>query len=253
MRHRLIAYQIIAHLSVVLALWQFSLWGVLASLFVYFVIITLGVSAGYHRLFSHKSYEAPRWFKITSLLIASLGLNASALVWTCMHREHHAYSDHPRDPHSPSILGFWHSYFDVIRYQPNPRFGKDVLRDKDVMFFHKHYFTINLTYDMVLFLINPMLVVWLHLIPAMILWHATAWINTFSHLDWVGYRNYDTDDHSRNSTFLSVFVVGEGYHNNHHHDPKVVDFAHRPGEFDFTAMIINLIRTDKPSDAVSSL
>lgn len=208
------------------------------------MMISVGISAGYHRLLSHKGYDTPRWFKITSLLIGTLGLNASALVWAAMHREHHAYSDKEGDPHSPSLLGFFETYFGIAMYQPKLRFAKDLLRDNDVMFFHKHYFKINLAYDVVLFLIDPTLIIWLHLLPAVILWHATAAINVFSHMPRIGYKTYDTKDESRNSHVLAVLIAGEGYHNNHHHDPKNTNFAHKQNEFDITGWMISKIKRD---------
>ena len=215
-------------------------------------MITIGISAGYHRLLSHKGYDAPQWFKLVSLLIGTLGLNASALVWAAMHREHHAYSDKDGDPHSPAIIGFFETYFGIAMYQPKLRFAKDLLRDKEVMFFHKHYFKINLAYDAVLFLIDPTLIIWLHLLPAAILWHATAAINVFSHMTWLGYRNYNTEDQSRNSQILAVLIAGEGYHNNHHQTPKDTNFAHTTTEFDITAKLINLVRKDNTNDIRSN-
>lgn len=238
-------YQILAHLSILFVFVNFSPTLLFISVLIYFLMISVGISAGYHRLLSHKGYESPKWFKFISLLIGTLGLNASALVWAAMHREHHAHSDKEDDPHSPAVMGIFKTYFGIVTYQPKLRFAKDLLRDKLVMFFHKHYFKINILFDIILFLINPMYVVYFHLIPAAILWHATAAINVFSHMNWVGYRTYDTDDDSRNSQILSVLIAGEGYHNNHHKSPKNINFAHSKNEFDITANIISLIRKDK--------
>ena len=247
--YKLLSYQLIAHLSIIYAIAYFNIYLFLATIVVYFLMISVGISAGYLRLISHRGYESPQWFKAVSLFIGTLGLNASALVWGAMHREHHAYSDTEEDPHSPSFTGILKTYFGIITYQPKLRFAKDLLRDKLVMFFHKNYFKINVAYDIVLLAIDPQLVVWLHLLPAAILWHATAAINVFSHLPWVGYRTYDTEDESRNSQVLSVLVAGEGYHNNHHKDPKNTNFAHRSNEFDITGWIVSKIGK-KHNDAI---
>jgi len=243
--YKLLVYQILAHLSIFVVLINFSPLLLLCSVVIYFLMISVGISAGYHRLLSHKGYDAPNWFKVISLFFGTLGLNASALVWAAMHREHHAYSDKENDPHSPAVMGIFKTYFGVITYQPKLRFAKDLLRDKTVMFFHKHYFKINIAYDVILFLINPLFVVYLHLLPAVILWHAEAAINVFTHMPWLGYRNYNTDDDSRNSQVLAVLVAGEGYHNNHHQSPKNINFAHNKNEFDITAKLVSLIRKDK--------
>jgi len=242
--YKLPLYQLLAHLSILFAIFDFNAMMFASSIVVYLIMISVGISAGYHRLLSHKGYDAPQWFKFVSLLIGTLGLNASALVWAAMHREHHAHSDKDGDPHSPAMLGFFKTYFGIAMYQPKLRFAKDLLRDKEVMFFHKHYFAINIAYDAVLFLINPTFVIWFHLLPAAILWHATAAINVFSHMPWLGYRTYDTDDHSSNSQLLAVLIAGEGYHNNHHKSHKNTNFAHTTTEFDITSTLINLVRKD---------
>jgi|TARA_X000001036_G_C20684552_1_gene807107 stearoyl-CoA desaturase (delta-9 desaturase) len=240
--YKLLAYQILAHLSIIYAIVFFDLYLFLASLFVYFLMISIGISAGFHRLVSHRGYESPKWFKTISLLIGTLGLNASALVWGAMHREHHAYSDTEDDPHSPSFSGILKTYFGVVLYQPKLKFAKDLLRDKLVIFFHKQYFKINVGYDIILAVINPELIIWLHLLPATILWHATAAINVFSHLPTFGYRTYETGEESRNSHLLSFLIAGEGYHNNHHKDPKNINFAHSKNEFDITGWIVKKIK-----------
>lgn len=246
--YKLAVYQVVAHLSIIAIFFNFDLTLLLASFLIYYIMISVGISAGYHRLLSHKGYTAPLWFKNLSLLIGTLGLNASALVWAAMHREHHAYSDKEGDPHSPSILGILQTYFGVIIYQPKLRFAKDLLRDKHVMFFHKHYFKINLLYDLVLFLINPILVIYFHWLPAAILWHAEAAINVVTHLPKFGYRNYNTDDNSKNSHLLAVLIAGEGYHNNHHNNPKNTNFGHKNNEFDITSKIINFIKKEEKND-----
>jgi fatty-acid desaturase len=246
--YKLAVYQVIAHLSVIAIFFNFDITLLLCSFLIYYAMISIGISAGYHRLLSHKGYAAPEWFKHVSLAIGTLGLNASALVWAAMHREHHAYSDKEGDPHSPGISGILETYFGVIFYQPKLRFAKDLLRDKTVMFYHKHYFKINIAYDIFLFIINPMYVIYLHWLPAVILWHAEAAINVIAHLPKFGYRNYDTDDNSKNSHLLAVLIAGEGYHNNHHKSPRNTNFAHKTNEYDITSTIVDLIKKEEPND-----
>lgn len=243
--YKLVTYQLLAHLSIFYVIFNFNFTFFLGSLFVYFLIVSFGISATFHRMLSHRGYETSRFFKLFGLLLGTLGLNASALVWIAMHREHHANSDTMDDPHSPSFKGFIQCYFGVAMYQPKLKYAKDLLRDKDVMFFHKNYFLINIAYDVILFLINPEFVIWFHLIPAAIMWHADAAINYFAHLPTFGYRNYDTNDDSRNSQLVAFLTAGEGYHNNHHKDPKSVNFAHKKNEFDITGWFVSKIRKDK--------
>ena len=205
-------------------------------------MISVGISAGFHRLLAHKTYKAPRWFKNLSMLIGTLGLQSTPLTWPAMHRQHHSFTDMSNDPHSPTHKGIFDIYFGVIFYQPRLKFVKDLLRDKDVLFFHKQYFKINLIYDLILFAINPIYVVYFHLFPAAILWHAEAAINVFTHMERFGYRNFDTADHSKNSHILGWLIAGEGYHNNHHWRPQDYNFSKVKGELDITAKLINCIK-----------
>jgi stearoyl-CoA desaturase (delta-9 desaturase) len=93
-----------------------------------------------------------------------------------------------------------------------------------------------------------MYVIYLHWLPAVILWHAEAAINVIAHLPKFGYRNYDTDDNSKNSHLLAVLIAGEGYHNNHHKSPRNTNFAHKTNEYDITSTIVDLIKKEEPND-----
>lgn len=235
-------YQIIAHLSIIIVISYFDLTLFLLSILIYFIMISVGISAGYHRLLSHRSYKAPKWFKNLSLLIGSLGIQTSALTWVAMHRQHHSYSDTEQDPHSPTVKGLLYTYFGIIMFQPKIKYAEDLIRDKFVIFFHKYYFQINLLYDLLLFSINPIYVVYFHLFPAAILWHAEAAINVWTHTKYFGYRNYNTQDNSKNISLLGWLVAGEGYHNNHHWRPQDYNFSKNKAEFDMTANLINLVK-----------
>jgi len=241
-KYLLPTYQIIAHLSILIVIFYFDITLFLLSILTYLIMITVGISAGYHRLLSHRSYKAPQWFKNLSLLIGSLGIQTSALTWVAMHRQHHGNSDTEKDPHSPTLKGLLYTYFGIIMFQPKISFAKDLLKDKSVIFFHKYYFQINILYDVLLFIINPIYVVYFHLFPAAILWHAEAAINVWTHTNYFGYRNYDTNDKSKNIHLLGWLVAGEGYHNNHHNSPTNYNFAHKNNEWDLAANLIKFVK-----------
>ena len=139
------------------------------SFFVYFLMMTFGISTFNHRYLSHKSINITSTpLKYFSIFMSTISLQGSSLAWVAMHREHHAHSDTEKDPHSPEYDGFLHSYFLSMMHSPNiRRYGIDLLRDKTVVWFHKHYWKINIGYSLLLFavfgIMGPIV---LHWIPA---------------------------------------------------------------------------------------
>jgi len=241
-KYKLPLYQSLAHIASISIIFYFDIYLFICSLLTYYLMISVGISAGFHRLLSHQTYKAPRWFKNLAMFIGTLGLQSTPLTWPAMHRQHHSFSDTEQDPHSPQYKGLFNTYFGVILFQPKLKYVKDLLRDKDVLFFHKNYFKINLFYDLILFLINPLYVVYFHLLPATILWHAEAAINVWTHTKYFGYRTYNTNDNSKNISLLGWLIAGEGYHNNHHNNPNYYNFAHNKYEYDVTAKLINFVK-----------
>lgn len=165
----------------------------------------------------------------------------SPINWTIVHRTHHAKADTTSDPHSPKVQGFfrvWFGHWPEVKL--SPRIAKDLLRQKDIVFCHNHYFTILGVWCLVLLAIDWRLVVFAFAMPATIILYvfkfALAWTHT------VGYRNYNTDDDSRNSPMVAWLFLGEGWHNNHHHNPQHWNNQVRWWEFDLPAWIIRIIR-----------
>jgi stearoyl-CoA desaturase (delta-9 desaturase) len=198
-------------------------WGVL----VFFLIACgMSVTAGYHRLWAHRTYEAHWPLKILYLIFGSMALQNSVLVWASGHRTHHLYvDDNERDPYSAG-RGFWFSHIGwMLRYYPsgNPDFSnaRDLERDPLLAFQNRHYLAIALVLNIGLTLAAGFLVgdVWGTFILAGILrvvisHHLTFLINSLAHM-W-GTRPYTDENSARDNPVLAFLTHGEGYHNFHH-------------------------------------
>jgi stearoyl-CoA desaturase (delta-9 desaturase) len=222
-------------------------WWWLAVIVGYVAIMMLGVSGCYHRLLSHKGFEVSRPMKILMLWFGVLGGQGSPVWWVALHRGyHHRHTDKDEDPHSP-VHGLLHAYitwmFKIPTKTLNPKFIVDLLRDKDVVFFHTHYFKVLWISNALLALISIDLWLYTMLLPAFITLHSFSIQTCFNHLQSMGYKNYQQDNHSVNSVWLFPLILGEAWHNNHHGDAKNADYGSRRWwEIDPTYWIIKLIR-----------
>lgn len=207
------------------------------SLFIVFVFVSgFGVTAGFHRLFTHASYKTYRWTQITLAICGSMSGQNSFFRWVADHSVHHQYSDQIGDPHSPHLhgdgwngfwLGFYHAHmgwFSQPRHSKEDQYTKHLSRDPALVFVNKYF-----VLWFVLGLLLPGLIggliswswkgalfgfLWGGMIRLFIVYHITWSINSICHI-W-GIRRFDTDDHSVNNPILAIIGFGEGNHNNHH-------------------------------------
>jgi fatty-acid desaturase len=248
------------HLAALTALvpWLFS-WTGLALAVVGVPFYGLGITLGYHRLLAHRSLSVPKWLEHGIALFAQCSLQDTPAKWVTVHRMHHVFSDERPDPHSPLVNFFW-SHFNWLFYLNTAtrsigalqKYAHDILQDPFYMRFEKTYLgpavylAHLLMYSIVGAVIGWMttgtgmgalqfslsLFVWGGLVRTVLGWHVTWSVNSLTHL--FGYRNYDTQESSRNNWFVGVVALGEGWHNNHHHDPAAASVWHRWWEFDLT-------------------
>ncbi len=235
--------QIIAHLGFISMFFfaNFQQW--LICFFIYFLTGCLGMSMTFHRLLSHRSWVSPQWFKYLGTILGSLGLTGSALAWVSVHRQHHNFPDKKGDPHSPHVQKWWHVQFLSMFYKPRLRIAKDLLRDRFIVFMHRNYIFIQLTYITTLSLIDSKAIIYAYLAPATLLWHGGSLINTLGH-KW-GYTNFSIKDKSVNNFLLGILMWGEGWHNNHHARPAKSKFGIHPWEIDISFLLISIIETKR--------
>ncbi len=204
----LLCFQILAHVGLVYQIiyGDLTLWAI--TFLVYFVTGCFGMTMTYHRLLSHKSWNAPKWFEKFGTLCGFYGLTGSSIAWVAVHREHHKHTDKEGDPHAPGIKGFfvvqWLSMFET----PNPKFALHLIKDRFHLTLHRYYFVIHASLALGLYLSTGLdWTVAVYLAPAAILWNAGSFINTLTHM--FGYRNYDINDNSTNIWWLGYFMWGE--------------------------------------------
>lgn len=238
----LTAYQIIAHIVFVYALFTGNALQWSCALVLYLVIATLGGTVTYHRLLSHKAFKSPKWFEYLGSCLGSLGGNGSPLGWVATHRKHHRYTDTDKDPHGLS-KGFLQVQFGSFIDAPNLRYVPDLLRSKFHTTLHQYYWLLNLGYIVVVtVLFGVQGLVFGYFVPTLLVWHAGSFINTINHR--FGYRNFATKDLSTNNFFTGYLVSGEGWHNNHHAAANDEQFGKKWWEFDLGYQVIKLVRND---------
>lgn len=256
------------HLIAMTALipWLFSwtgFWLMVAGLYIFG---SLGVNLCYHRLLTHRGLVCPKWLERTLAVLGVCCMQDTPAHWVAVHRRHHEYSDQRDDPHSPYVNFFWgHMAWMLVKNRDLPRlelysrYAKDILRDP----FYKRLETTLLYPSIVIgswgvffvagYLLGYVagaeprqalrsglsLLVWGVFVRTVFVWHITWSVNSIAHR-W-GYRNYDTDDRSQNNRLVAVMAAGEGWHNNHHADPRSASHGHRRWEFDFTFQIVRLL------------
>src|SRR5579862_2284329 len=179
-----------------------------------------GITAGYHRYFSHRSYKTSRAFQFVLALLGALSTQKGVLWWAGHHRDHHKYSDQPEDIHSPLQKGFWWSHVGWILCHKYEDTKIDRIRDfakyPELRWLNKYHLVPPVALAVLLFVIGGApLLVWGYFVSTTILWHGTFTINSLSHV--FGSRRYTTTDTSRNNWALALLTMGEGWHNNHHY------------------------------------
>jgi stearoyl-CoA desaturase (delta-9 desaturase) len=256
------------HLLALLAFipWLFSWTGVALAFAGLYVFGTLGINLCYHRLLTHRSFSCPLWLEHAFSILGVCCLQDAPARWVLIHRLHHQFSDEQPDPHSPLVTFFWghvgwllvenRQLHDLSTYD---RYARDLLRDPLYMRLERRggWLWVNLAQWFVFLgagaLIGAVLgwpaieclqfglslLVWGVLVRTVAVWHITWSVNSITHM-W-GYRNYETDENSRNNWLVGLVSNGEGWHNNHHADQRSAAHGHRWWEFDVTYITIWLL------------
>jgi stearoyl-CoA desaturase (delta-9 desaturase) len=203
-----------------------------------------GITAGYHRYFSHRSYKMGRSMQFLMALLGSTSAQKGVLWWSAHHRDHHKYSDQPEDIHSPVQRGFWWSHVGWILASRYNETKIDRIRDfakyPELRWLNKYHLLPPLGLAAVLGLIGgvPMMI-WGFCVSTVVLWHGTFTINSLSHV--IGRRRYVTTDDSRNNWFLALITLGEGWHNNHHHYMSTANQGFYWWEVDFSYYALKMM------------
>lgn len=237
---------LVVHLGALWAPFQFS-WSAVAVCFLLYCVAGMGITLGFHRLLTHRSYKTPRWLEYLIVLAGSLACQGGPIGWTALHRAHHANADRPGDPHSPS-RGFWFAHvgwiFSTPPHKVDPVFRTRMARDLEQHLFYRwldHTFILNAVVLGVLLgnLGGWPWVVWGMFVRLTLGFHATWLVNSAAHT--FGYRLFQTPDRSTNCWWVAILTFGEGWHNSHHAFPQSARHGLLARELDATYMVIRLL------------
>jgi len=232
------------HATALLALWTgVSLGSALMCAIMYFLMM-FGVTAGYHRYFSHRTFTTSRWFQFILALLGTISLQKGVLWWAANHRDHHRYSDEKEDLHSPVQYGFWWSHVGWILSTKYEDTRWDQIKDfssyPELVWLNTYwiipyvamcaitFFTLGLEY-----------LIWGCFIATLLSMHSTFCVNSLLHM-W-GKRIYETSDQSRNNFLLAILTLGEGFHNNHHYYPASAAQGFKWWQIDVTYYVLWLL------------
>jgi stearoyl-CoA desaturase (delta-9 desaturase) len=226
------------------------------------VVTGLGITVGFHRLFTHRSFAAPTAVRVALAVAGTMAVEGSVIHWVATHRRHHAYADTYGDPHSPHLVeetglrgtarGLWHAHmgwFFVPDGVEARHWAPDLLRDPALVRVERAAPWLILTS----FLLPPVVgglatwslagaataFVWGSLVRIFLLHHVTWSINSICHF--FGGQPFETRDESTNNWPLSVVSFGESWHNNHHAFPTSARHGLLPGQVDLSWRVIRTL------------
>ena len=252
---------------VIAAAWSwtngFMGWPYLAMFFVGWMMTSLGITIGFHRLMSHKSFETYRWVRALWMCMGAMSVEGAPLVWCAVHRRHHSCSDQHGDPHSPHLhdggywnmlKGLWYAQVGWLfaGYWSHPKMEKyipDLLKDRMLVKLSDYYWIFVLLSLAIPtgigYLIDGATGAWLGFLwggLVRVFWthHMTWAINSICHV--FGQRDYKSGDHSTNNWLCGILAWGEGWHNNHHAFPSSARHGLKWWQFDFSWIVIRAMK-----------
>jgi stearoyl-CoA desaturase (delta-9 desaturase) len=229
----------------------------LILLAVFYVLSGIGVTVGFHRLLTHRSFQAHPWTERTFAVLGSLSVQGSVLDWVADHRKHHAHADEEGDPHSPHVghgsglRGLWHAHAGWLTETQGQadwkRYARDLYDDRAMRQIGRRFpMLVGLS------LLLPTLAgfalhgwtlegairgyIWGGLVRIFLVHHVTWSVNSVCHF--FGNRRFDVTDQSTNVAWLAIPSFGESWHHNHHAFPRSARHGLRWYEFDLSALVI---------------
>jgi stearoyl-CoA desaturase (delta-9 desaturase) len=206
----------------IFSLWQRAVrWSDLVLLLVMYTLSALGMSVGFHRMLTHRSFRAHPAVKLVLLIMGCLAVEAPPIEWVATHTKHHALSDREGDPHSPTE-GFFHSHLGWLfkdRFPDPQQYCRYLFKDPLVVFVNRTFLL-----WVALSLLIPFLIggwtgfLWGALVRIFLGHHVAFSVNSVCHV--FGKREFETNDQSHNEWVVGLLGFGEGWHNNHHAFPR---------------------------------
>jgi len=234
---------IVPFLATVLAivlLWKQAVhWSDLVLLATMYSLVALGVTVGYHRMLTHRSFRPHPVVKCCLLILGSMAFEGPALEWAATHIKHHAQADRPGDPHSP-LEGFFHAHLGWIFQQngADPQvYCRNLVADPFVVFISRTFLLWAALSLVIPFAIGGWTgLLWGGLVRMFLTHHVTWSVNSVCHT--FGKREFETNDQSRNEWVVGLLAFGEGWHNNHHAFPRSAFHGLHWWQFDLSGYLI---------------
>jgi stearoyl-CoA desaturase (delta-9 desaturase) len=236
------------HIGAIAALFMFSWPAFFVALFLYWFGTGLGISMGYHRLHTHRSYQVPRLLEYFFAVCGTLTLEGGPIFWVATHRIHHQKSDQPGDPHSPREGGWWaHIGWLLVgesKHNNTPMMSKyapDLAKHRFYVWLNNWHWVPLVVLGVILYAIGGLpFLLWGVFLRVVVGLHATWLVNSATHM-W-GTRRFATRDDSRNCWWVALLTSGEGWHNNHHAHPTSARHGLTWYEFDLSWIQIKILK-----------
>jgi len=236
------------HLGAIAALFMFSWTALATAVFLYWMATGLGISMGYHRLHTHRSYKVPTALEYFFAVCGTLTLEGGPIFWVATHRVHHQNSDQDGDPHSPRDGGWWaHAGWILLGETKHnntrlmAKYAPDLAKDRFYVWLNNYHWVPIAVLGVLLLAIGGLpMILWGICVRVVFGLHATWLVNSATHM-W-GSRRFATRDDSRNNWWVALITFGEGWHNNHHAHPTSARHGLTWYEFDPTWITLKLLR-----------
>ncbi len=228
-----------------------------------YLLTALGITVGFHRLLTHRSFQTSKPVEYAFAVLGSMAVQGPVISWVADHRKHHAHTDEEGDPHSPHVghgggiggvlSGLWHAHSGWLLSTQGradwKRYARDLHEDRGMRVIARHFVPLVLAS-----LLLPALagyavsgtlagaatgLLWGGLVRIFFVHHVTWSVNSVCHF--IGTRRFDTDDRSTNVFWLALPSLGESWHHNHHAFPRSATHGLRRWEIDLSALVINAL------------
>jgi stearoyl-CoA desaturase (delta-9 desaturase) len=258
---------LLAFVAAIVLLWNRIVgWHDLVLLAVLYVLTGLGITVGFHRMLTHRSFQTSKTVERIFAVLGSLAVQGSVIQWVSDHRKHHAHTDQDGDPHSPhagfagggvlgTLRGLFHAHVGWILTEEGgenrARYAKDLVEDPGMKRISDNFHWLVLVSlalpGLAGFLITGRVtgaltgILWGGFVRIFLLHHVTWSINSICHF--FGTRRFDVDDHSTNVFWLALPSFGESWHHNHHTFPRSAEHGLRRWEkaMDPSAVVIGVM------------
>ncbi|MBA4187908.1 MAG: acyl-CoA desaturase [Planctomycetaceae bacterium] len=220
--------------------WWYLLWVLVLTR-----IMGLGITVGFHRYFSHRSFKTPRLIQFCLAVAGCTALQKGPLWWTIHHRIHHRHSDQPGDPHSPVIDGFFYGHMgwlfarDLMR--PDEKVVHDLVKYPELVWLDRFWMVPGFLLAGACFAVGDWGgLVYGYCLSVVLVFQITFAVNSIGHM--FGPQRFETGEGSRNNLLLGYLAMGDGWHNNHHRAPSSARHGFAWYEFDMSYLFIRSMK-----------